>query len=388
MNMTDAQPPQGEPHAGQPREQPVGGVPPGVREGGAGETAAAARMSYKFQRLREKLRAAIAVGELSGKLPGERALAKRFHVNAKTLSKALTDLAAEGLLDRSIGRGTYVKGTGPAPAAPARWLVLCDEPDDPTTGCLLDALRNAQADLHVAASASAAGMRPSFLNGFGAVIDLATETPETFLRDLVVRNVPVVAVNREPRTYSTHAVLVDLVLGAQRIARDLLCAGHRRLAAVEAPGQSAVAQTLRQFAGRYRPGGEVSVETFTPAEMEGGSGVAALGEGGVTAVICDSVRTSLRVKRALERLGVEVPRQLSLASMGCLCGGEPACPCSGYFVDCSAIAGALAKLLRDGPPPRPTTLWLAGDYVDRGTLGPTGVCNGDGQFLQFGDAVA
>src|SRR5881394_1934301 len=73
-------------------------------------------MSYKFQRLREKLRAAIASGELSGKLPGERALAKRFHVNAKTLSKALTDLAAEGLLDRSIGRGTYVKGSAPAPA--------------------------------------------------------------------------------------------------------------------------------------------------------------------------------------------------------------------------------------------------------------------------------
>src|SRR5215218_11509963 len=98
-------------------------------------------MSYKFQRLREKIRAAIESGELVGKLPGERALAKRFHVNAKTLSKALTDLAAEGLLDRSIGRGTYVKGSAPAPAAPGRWLVLCDDPHDPTIRCLLDQLR-------------------------------------------------------------------------------------------------------------------------------------------------------------------------------------------------------------------------------------------------------
>src|SRR3954471_15744676 len=70
-------------------------------------------LSYKFQRLRERLRAAVASGELIGKLPGERTLARRFHVNAKTLSKALTDLAAEGLLDRSIGRGTYVRGTAP-----------------------------------------------------------------------------------------------------------------------------------------------------------------------------------------------------------------------------------------------------------------------------------
>src|SRR5471032_1268295 len=76
----------------------------------AGARAAQSGMSYKFQRLREKLRAAVASGELSGKLPGERALARRFHVNAKTLSKALTDLAAEGLLHRSIGRGTFVKG--------------------------------------------------------------------------------------------------------------------------------------------------------------------------------------------------------------------------------------------------------------------------------------
>src|SRR5256885_12207538 len=83
-------------------------------------------MSYKFQRLRERLRQAIASGELTGKLPGERTLAKRFEVNAKTLSKALTDLAAERLLDRSIGRRTYVKGSAPADTAAGRWLGLCD----------------------------------------------------------------------------------------------------------------------------------------------------------------------------------------------------------------------------------------------------------------------
>ena len=77
-------------------------------------------MSYKFQRLREKIRAAIATGELVGKLPGERALARRFHVNAKTLSKALTDLAAEGVLNRSIGRGTHVKGSVPVVAEKGR----------------------------------------------------------------------------------------------------------------------------------------------------------------------------------------------------------------------------------------------------------------------------
>src|SRR3954447_21942325 len=89
----------------------------------------ASEMSYKFQRLRERLRAAIASGELCGKLPGERQLARRFRANAKTLSKALTDLAAEGLLERSIGRGTFVKGSIPQSASQDKWLLVCS-PDD------------------------------------------------------------------------------------------------------------------------------------------------------------------------------------------------------------------------------------------------------------------
>src|SRR5476651_775372 len=92
----------------------------------AGRNPSHTGLSYKFQRLREKLRDAISNGDLAGKLPGERSLAKRFHVNAKTLSKALTDLAAEGLLDRSIGRGTFVKGTAPLVSSSRRWLVVCD----------------------------------------------------------------------------------------------------------------------------------------------------------------------------------------------------------------------------------------------------------------------
>src|SRR5690349_13888871 len=177
-------------------------------------------LSYKFQRLRERIREAIDRGELSGKLPGERALAKTFHVNAKTLSKALTDLAAEGLLDRSIGRGTYVKGSAPAAPAAGRWLVLCDAWQ--ANGCLVNRLRRANENLHVTADPGSVGkMRPSFLNQFDAVIDMAAATPEALLRDLVVRNLPVVAVGREPRTFSTHAVLADVALGAGRLARDL-----------------------------------------------------------------------------------------------------------------------------------------------------------------------
>ncbi|MDB5330088.1 MAG: hypothetical protein JWP03_1239 [Phycisphaerales bacterium] len=313
-------------------------------------------MSYKFQRLREKIRAAIASGELAGKLPGERALAKRFHVNAKTLSKALTDLAAEGVLDRSIGRGTYVKGSEPMAGEQGRWLVLVGPGE--MDSAVVQGLRAVNPDLQVATSV--ADMRPSFLNGFIAVIDAALATPESFIRDLVVRNIPLVAVNREPGTYSVHSVLIDVTLGVARLGRDLLLAGHRKLAAVEPSEGGAVAMALRQAALRYAP--DASVESCNTDEIGG------LIESGVTGIVCGSSEAADRVKSYLEKTGAAMPGQASLAAVGCL---GAAAPCSGYFCTARQIADAVAGLLRDASTGRPAVLWLAGEWHDSGTTGPT-----------------
>ena len=147
-------------------------------------------LSYKFQRLREKIRQAVASGELVGKLPGERTLAKRFHVNAKTLSKALTDLAAEGVLDRSIGRGTYVKGHGPTKASAKQQLLVCDP--DQTTWDVVRLVQTDHPETDIVSDVSS--LRPSFLNQFNAVIDLATATPDAFCAISWCRNIPVVVV--------------------------------------------------------------------------------------------------------------------------------------------------------------------------------------------------
>src|SRR5688572_28502205 len=153
-------------HASQPSERP-------------------SRLSYKFQRLRESLHTAITSGELSGKLPGERELAKRFRANPKTLSKALTDLAAEGLLERSIGRGTYVRGSGGDSGSDkraGRWLIIA-EPHHENSALVAQLKRNhAETDVIT----SVASVRPSFLDQFDSVIDLAASTPETFHRNLLV----------------------------------------------------------------------------------------------------------------------------------------------------------------------------------------------------------
>jgi hypothetical protein len=336
--------------------------PAAPNQGASSLAQSQSKLSYKFQRLRERLRAAIASGELSGKLPGERLLAKRFHVNAKTLSKALTDLAAEGLLDRSIGRGTFVKGAdgeAPAPVANERWLVLCD-PDQLNSGVLMH-LRQINPNLQIISDTSA--LRPSFLSPVRAVIDLAFSTPDALLRDLVVRNISVVLVGREPRTYSVNAVLVDRMLGGSCLARDMMLAGHRRFLAVERRGETTVADAIRRTAQRYAP--DATVDSVYPHDAA--KAVQQQQHGGATALICDARVSAVIALEGLQRAGITVPGDVSLAAIG---SGFGDYPCSGYFVHSKQKAETVAQLIRESTLKRPTTLWLTGAFVDRETIAP------------------
>ena len=309
-------------------------------------------MSYKFQRLREKIRHAVETGELKGKLPGERALARRFHVNAKTLSKALTDLAAEGLLDRSIGRGTFVKGSAPAfPAGVGRWLVLSDSPVG-EHACLLDALRKVCPDLQVLPALDP--VRPSQLSQFSAVIDLAGKTSDAAVRGLIVRGTPLVLANHEPSAYSLNSVMIDVPFGAFRIARDLLIAGHRVIGAVERRGRHSVSAAARTAAQRYAPDAVI--------ESAEGREITALLRAGATALICGSAADA----RVVDALLTDLNTDVSIAAVGCGCASKQY---SGYFVDCEKVAEAIIRFLQE-PALRPTTMWLAGSWTDRGTIKP------------------
>jgi DNA-binding transcriptional regulator YhcF (GntR family) len=312
-------------------------------------------LSYKFQRLREKLRESIASGELAGKLPGERALAKRFHVNAKTLSKALTDLAAEGLLDRSIGRGTYVKGSAPDAGADRRWLVVC-EPHQ-LTWEIIDLLRKAHPEIETVTDVIS--LRPSFLNQFSAVVDLASNTPDAFIRDLIVRNIPVVVVGKEPKLYSTHAVVFDGQLAVCQAGRRLVVKGHCNLAAIEPVGCDVVGYNLRSSCSSIAA--DVTVQSGTPKD------VVSLVNHGVTGIVCQSVDLATETKIQLDKAGIAVPRQVSLLAVG---SASEKKSISGIYIHRSQKVNAIVQLVTEPKAARPTTVWLAGQYEDLGTCTP------------------
>jgi DNA-binding LacI/PurR family transcriptional regulator len=170
-----------------------------------------------------------------------------------------------------------------------------------------------------------------------------------------------VAVHREPRMYSTHSVLVDTTLGVSRLGRDLILAGHRRLAAVEPRGSSSIAVTLRHAAHRYAR--DAAVDSCEPGE------IASLVDAGCTAIVCGSVHDAQQVKTRLDHAGFRVPAQTSLTAVGA--ADHPA-PCSGYFCTTQQLIDGVNELLKSAPIGRPTVLWLAGEFHDRGTIAPTG----------------
>jgi hypothetical protein len=263
-------------------------------------------------------------------------------------------LAAEGLLERSIGRGTYVKGSVPVDEVGEKWLIVCDP--DQSQHPVLQALLRMNGQAQVAHDVKRA--RPSFVNQFTAVVDFARNTPEEFLRDLRVRGESVVAVDREPRVYSVDAVLPDRTLGTQRVARGLLLAGHRQFAAVERQGCRSVCEALRTVVSRFDA--SATVDSCYPEE------VGHLLDYGITAVVCDSPESAQRVMGILDRIGRGVPGQISVAAVGY---GGAGVACDGTYADAQKTAEAVVVLLRDKQARGPATLWMAGGDVEVGTTG-------------------
>src|SRR5690606_36967385 len=72
----------------------------------------------RWRRVADAIRAAVADGTMSERIPTERELAERFGVNRHTVRRAIAALAAENLLRAERGRGPCVNRQAPRLAYP------------------------------------------------------------------------------------------------------------------------------------------------------------------------------------------------------------------------------------------------------------------------------
>lgn len=332
MSMLDAQPPVSDvddPHAGR-------------------------KLSYKFQRLRERVRAAIESGELHGKLPGERVLARRFRVNAKTLSKALTDLAAEGLLERNIGLGTFVRGSS-TPKVIHKCLVLHD-PDQ--SKCPIIAALTTVGGYEVQTHDATHPLPPSLINPHRSIIVCSKTLTDDALRDLVVRGKSVVQLDRTSASYSTHAVVIDRVGAAADLTRRLIRAGHSNLMLVDDQRPTDILKDLLSLVPA-----SVSIRAGTPDDLR-----QTLTQG-VSGIICTSVEIIPAVLEILTGTFPSTSHQATVMGLGRL-RDEVTPPVSGQYVRVAKMVETIIHLLSEATPHRPVSLWLAGEYIDTGSQSP------------------
>lgn len=314
--------------------------------------AATASLSYKFERLREKLRTAVVSGEFSGKLPGERALSRRFHVNPKTLSKALSDLAAEGLLQRRVGQGTFVATDAPTPVG--HWLILRGGEDSQP---LLTELLRLMPESRCCDPEDA--LRPSTLYQVRGVISLRTALDSDVLHDLQVRGIPVLEATESSATFSTHGVIFDRQRAALEIGRRLLLAGHQHLCALDRPGRSDVREGLSLAAAQFNP--SASVHPCSPQQ------VVHLALEGATAWVCDSLAIAEAAHHDLAQSVTLLLRDnFSIAAIDEQPAGEVIY--SGYYLDPAEHARQIAQLLPSLQPHRRSLVYLRGEFADHATL--------------------
>ena len=67
----------------------------------------------KKDMISQRILSRVRSGHYISRIPGERALAREFGVDVKTVNRAVTELVNRGLLTRKRGRGTYVVGEQP-----------------------------------------------------------------------------------------------------------------------------------------------------------------------------------------------------------------------------------------------------------------------------------
>ncbi len=302
------------------------------------------RLSYKFQRLRERIRDAIQTGELAGKLPGERILARRFKVNAKTLSKALTELAAEGVLHRNVGLGTFVKGTEPA-TRNQNVLFLVD-PDQ--VGCPVIKLMSSDPEIKVTVHSDMASVSPAMVSSHGWIVVCSRTLREEVIKDLSVRGHNIILYGRDVSLYSTHSVHYDHVSATIDLARKLKHHGHRKMVLV---GSNHVTKIHHEVMQSYNRDFDITYSARHDVHEKIRSGA--------TAAICLCHELAVKVIDDLKKTGFSVPDQVSVVSMGIPLEDTQT---TGLYTQPHDVVNAIQHIMRDNNPQRPQRIWLSGNY--------------------------
>lgn len=289
------------------------------------------RLSYKFQRLREQLRQTILTGQLVGQLPGERELARRFNANAKTINKALADLAVEGLVKRYIGKGTFVAlGSSDSPATLAAQrsvhLIAPVAGDTPLVAAVRRTLtahgHTLQRREAMIGSDGSVDVGPSFFRVESAMNAVLFEIPrplrqpgfgqpcDRLILTLARRQVATILLGGQIEAARTHSIVPDFAQAAFCLGEYLYDLGNRSVVAISTNvDTSEIGAALRGYRTSCRrrgaPEAILAPESIASPQRGRGEGIGYLCVGG--AALEAAVAAGLDRKRLVAVLDADDP---------------------------------------------------------------------------------
>lgn len=291
-----------------------------------------AKTKSKVEQVQARMRALIHSGKAKPgyRFPPESEMAKRFGVSRVTLNRALAGLAHEQLLDRTQGRGTFVRQDvcrGLIVFVFPLVLLTAKASASPFFGILMNRLqklfkaRQFQAHCVLGDGDTEAEFVDSLhldspLWRQAAAVVTSGRVPQ-LEKELLRRRCRVVCLG-EP-TPRTPSVEFDYASLGRQATQHLLARGYRRLGIVcrtacapgekLSPAHDGFAEALA--AAGYQPRPEWCLFTHGETVLDGLTRILALRERPDALVITDDM-TALEVERVLLAKGVQVPGDLAL----------------------------------------------------------------------------
>lgn len=332
------------------------------------------------------LRSRILRGIYNDRLPGEVQLAKEMGVSTVTLGHALMRLEAIGLIRRRWRSGTFVVPQEEREKVSAPVTVLLSQMSPPSIAVSVAFGTAAQAHgmemtiaLHPGEETDQAVheilVRLGNVNCVGAAI-VSTPLDSARALRLASGTGPAVLVDWETPDLILPTITFDDFEAGRLAAAHLLNLGHRRIAFVDplpsdpirTARSNGVAELVRRTGGWFHEkrapdfgwGVPACIDLLRPPDRP-------------TAIVCGVSFTALDMAKAAESLGLSVPGDLSLVSMGNQGFSKRWKTYTHIAFDEEALGSQALDLLLDSTPGgEPRRARVPVQFVDRGTTAPPG----------------
>lgn len=298
-------------------------------------------------------------------LPTEKELSDTYEVSRITSKRALTELEKMGLIERTRGKGSFVKEQTPQKTTTKRILFLLPFSNDLSLGNFSAGLfpvlqREGFEVMMTNFDYLTSHQANDIVQEFDGMIYYADDESQylDLLYDLSFQQFPIVALDKQLHDLSLPTILSDNFAGGKVACDHLIESGHRRIAYIF--GNSHPPQSTRQrYLGYIHSLKEQHLPFHTTLEDQQANPdhlLEYITVNEITALVCENDLVAIESMQVLKQGGFELPQQLSVVGFDDIQAASLVDPAlttvSQNFKQIGALAGeALMDWIRTGQQP-------------------------------------